>query len=1212
MSARKTRKDTARSDWRDLDLGAGGRSLIEASAGTGKTWTIAVLYLRLILEREFSPRQIVVTTFTKAAAQELRERLRSKLRWAERLAVAGDVGEEPLNVDEAWLRARWANAVGQRNPDLQRIRLAIAEMDVAPVSTMHVLCGRILADHPFACAVPFARGDLVDGQGMLEEIARDLMRRFQQSNRPDELVDLQQRVAADLKHASLLAILRTSITPGTSIPLIEQESPLPVDELPALRTLVADSGAFRKDARLRRAWERLAELIEDPTLYPDSEVINDLKGAADRKGLLKGRKDDADVTAIVELSLRCAPLLAQRRQRMLHEFWHKVVAVAREQIEARLRSRHQQSFDSLLTSVAEVLEGEAKAGANRTLADALFASWPVALIDEFQDTDSVQYGILDRIYRDDAGAPRGRLVMIGDPKQAIYRFRGGDIHAYQAAAAEADADGRLSLDTNHRSSRAYVDAINEWFACAGESLSAIDEESPIRYHAVNASDRRDSKPYTIDGLACAKPLLIHYRETCPDAAAERRNLALETCANQIVDLLESGRHKIGKNLLKPSDIAVLLPTAASIRSLRDLLRQRGVPCVATDRSSVYATDIARELQIILHALIHHTELGAARAAAATRLWGASFSELQRLSEDVAAWKQISDIFRRWHGDWHERGIQAVIDALIEHMAGRYLDTLGGERAITDLRHLGELLQEQSQQTPGSEELLAWFADQRKELSADNEDAADAAQLRIESDSERVALMTLHASKGLEFPIVFLPLMWAHGERRSPAPWIVNSEGRRQVSFAESAKDIENADLQDERFRVLYVAMTRAIHACHVLALPADRPAQKNQGPAAGTTRSALDVLIARMQPAPGSAEFAGQAAHVDWIAAPGWRNESDDNAFYQSAEERVSRSAARIIPPRTAGPIEARHSFTTLTRHHSTRALDPEASAGDEASVEGIEPAESVALSVAAPTQTVGDDEAGHPLLLALEPVKGADFGNAIHAMFEHREIGVPFSAQHELLAAELANAGVRRKGVERSVLVEALGKRLQSALEASLGAQGAPTLCLADLGVHDLLAEMEFFFPLQGASMSELRRVCAEHGEPDLVPSSSRTLSGLMNGKIDLIFHHAGRYCVLDYKGNFLGTRITDYQGERLLQQMDASNYRFQALLYCVALDRYLAQRIGHSYDRASQLGECFYLFVRAVGLGKDAGIWRHRFPDALLAAVGEVLDSGIIREVA
>ena len=1197
-------------DWRDLALVADGRSLIEASAGTGKTWTIAILYLRLILEREFSPRQIVVTTFTDAAAQELRERLRGRLLWAEHLADNALAQSESPTDDETWLRARWVMDPAQRATDLQRLRLAIAEMDVAPVSTLHGLCRRILADHPFACGVPFVSGELIDGRAVVEEVARDLWRRFQQAPDDDALVQLQQKVGADLTLGKFIVRLRSCLIPGVSVPLLSvetDEDAISTDALAQLRAVAADESVFRKGSRLRNAWLMLADWIEDPARFPDSDVLADLAGAAELKGVLAGRKNDEDVLCVAALSTRWADLIERRQRREVQQFWNEVSTIAREQIVQRQRRRNLHSFDELLTTVLAALEREIDAGGERDLADALHAAWPVAMVDEFQDTDGVQYRILDHIYSDANGANRGRLILIGDPKQAIYRFRGGDIDAYRAAAASADADGRLNLDTNHRSSRALVEALNAFFVSSGTILSAEETDAAIRYQTVTASARRDDAVYAIDGEACAKPLIIDFREEDPGGADDRRQAALEACANQIVEMLQSERHTIAGKPVQASDIAVLLPTAASIRSLRDALRERGVPCVTSERSSVFDTDLARELRVILHAVLHTTDAAVVRAALATRLWGASFSALRNLEDDVVAFRKISETFRQWHEDWQARGIQFVVDALIDHMAPRYLRTVGGERAITDLRHLGELLQEHGETVTGSEELLVWFAAQTSQDAAD-EDAAEAAQLRIESDDARVRVMTFHASKGLEFPIVFLPLMWAHGEHPSKGLPVINQEGSRVVEISKAAAEQEKQDFQDERFRVLYVAMTRAIHACHLFALPPSRPAKKNsRNPLQGTARSALDVILARMQPAPDSPDFVEQLPHVAWNAAPIWPGEDTNDLRYQpgDAPKTVERTA-RIPPPRPAGPLEGRHSFTTLTHEHAKAALDPDAAAVDERD------ADALALRVAAVEADLVDamtriDESAHPALLALASVKGADFGNAIHAVFEHRDLTLPLSAQQALIEARLSEYGVRAKDIDEATFVRRLVERLQGALDAPLGVAGAPSLCLADLHADDLLAEMAFHFPLQEVSMQHLRAVCSAHGEGELVPHSMRILSGLMNGKIDLIFHHAGRFHVLDYKGNALGERLSDYEGESLRETMQETHYRFQALLYVVALDRYLRHRLGKDYRRADHLGECIYLFVRAAGLHGDAGIWRHRFSDALLDAVADVFDSGI-----
>ncbi|MEO5829504.1 MAG: UvrD-helicase domain-containing protein, partial [Rhodanobacter sp.] len=1081
-----------------------------------------------------------------------------------------------------------------------------AEMDVAPISTLHSLCRRVLADHPFACGVAFMLGDMVASETLLDEVAGDLWRRLQQGEDRDALVVLAAQAGEELTLPKLTKRLKTTLAPGVTVvvrPEAEIDAVLDPAWVPRLREIVANDAHFRKGSLLPTYWSELADFIDDRSRVPGAKACAGLKVATALTGVLKGSKDDQELMAAAMFSERCAEVIVNFRL----QFWHDMTELARIEMQARLAARHQMTFDSLIESVSGALVREAGRSADRPLADALFKAWPVAMVDEFQDTDGQQYGILDAIYRQSDGSARGRLVMIGDPKQAIYRFRGGDIHAYQRAAKTADANGRLTLDTNHRSSAELVAAFNQFYAVGGPALDA-DGNSDIRYEKVCPTDRRADKPYTVDGDICRAPLAIHYRSDPPASQPDRRAEALNVCANQIAALLQSRTHRIGSELVQPSDLAVLLPTGNDIVSLRDALRERGVPCVTSSRSSVFDTDSARELQIVLYAMAYHTELGALRAAAATRLWGASFSELQRWGDDVAQWQPVADTFRAWSQQWSERGILHVVGQLIDRLAARYLETMAGERVLTDLRHLGELLQAQSETMTGIEELLAWFAQCREDGAVSDNDAADAAQLRIESDSARVRLMTLHASKGLEFPIVFLPLMWAHGERLGDGIAVVNDPdtGQRTAEFSAAARAREAQDLQDERFRVLYVALTRAIYACHVFALPPDRAASaKTAHPASGTRRSALDVMLERMDPVLLSHELENETPNIRWVT--GWQPVSQQTFDTEAADE--SERHARPLPAPHSGPLEAKHSFTTLTHGDHREAINPGASAGDEDEAGNTELAldgEAVTAATRAASLPLAALES-HAELVVLAAVRGTDFGNAVHAVFEHRDVGVPMSAQRELIEDCLRDAGVRRKDIEQSDLIDLLVTRIQGALDAPLGIDAYPELCLTDLAATDLRAEMGFYFSLERVSMARLRAACAAHGEPELVPTSQRVLSGLMNGKIDLIFHHDGRYHVLDYKGNYLGDTLADYQGSALRAQMDASQYRFQALLYTVAVDRYLQQRLGANYQRGRQLGECIYLFIRAAGLAADAGIWRHRFADDLLDAVGEVFADGL-----
>ena len=820
------------------------------------------------------------------------------------------------------------------------------------------------------------------------------------------------------------------------------------------------------------------------------------------------------------------------------------------------------------------------------LADRLFREWPVALVDEFQDTDQQQYAILDRIYRDDAAATRGRLVMIGDPKQAIYRFRGGDIHAYLAARQDVDAE--LHLDRNFRSSEALVQGFNELYALAGPALSQ-QPEGAITYEPVSAG--RAARPLLHHGEPVGRPLELHLRAEVPANKDARIAFALDACANHVAQLL-AGDWRIGDKLLRPGDIAVLLPTNDHVASLRDRLRERQVPCVGAGRSSVFATPLARELQIVLYAIDQPGDEGTLRAALATRLLGVGLAELAALRESPDGWLRHEQRFAQWHRQWRQEGVLAVVQSLLHQAAPALLAMPDGERALTDLRHLGELLQQAEDEHPGTEQLLAWLAQQREGQDAASDDAAEEQQLRIESDARRVRLMTLHASKGLEFPVVLLPLMWAQEGREEQLPLRYDpASGERELVLggphhADACAEVARED-QDERFRVLYVALTRAELACHVYLLDPQRPTNGSvKRPPADPSRSALDATVERLLEA-----GVAKARHLAWLP--------DDWSWPYPAAPIAPAPASQVreaLMPPAARPMQQLHSFSTLARIEHAGGMEEQA-AGDEAAPGDVPDVPEAA------TDMLPAPMAGEPALLALAGWRGAEFGNAMHAVFEHREVGVPVTQQHALVARCLHEAGVRRGDEPAEVLVRRLAARVQATLDAPL----APGLALGALPASALRAEMAFHYVLDAVSLDALRDACTRHGEPTLVPRAPLgILRGLMTGKIDLVFEHAGRFHVLDYKSNWLGEHLDAYAPERLPAAMDAHHYRFQALLYTVALDRLLRQRLPR-YNREAQLGEAIYLFVRAVGLAPGAGVWRQRFDDALLDAVDRVLGARV-----
>ena len=1230
---------SAPNDWTQINLSENGRSLIEASAGTGKTWTIGVLYLRLLLERGLSPRRIIVSTFTNAAAAELAERLRARLLWALgearafgvaasasppcRSELARDESRDARDApDRAWLHARWQADSSQCALDMQCLHAALAEFDAAPISTLHALCSRILADHPFAAGALFRGREMIDGKTLETALADDLWRVVSQGDEHDELVRLAREVnAADpknpLKRSTLSkyipALLQPNVVVAASEPgdLAAEIRKIVVDLgewKNSLRSVLDQGGLLRKGGGLEKAWIALAGLATDSTeglVHAVSLHSVALRLANTQKDINKAGLSHPEVPRLAEQSTQIATLLSPLEwdmagSRPLRHFLAAAQRWCRSAMQARLEAANQSTFDQLLHAVRDALEPR---DGQRALDDALFESWPVALVDEFQDTDPVQFGILDAIYRDADRQPRGRLVMIGDPKQAIYRFRGGDVEAYERARAAVPEEDRLTLDTNHRSSRAYVEAVNAFYAATGTRLGPVDSDTPIAYQPVMSSSRRDGEPLrdAASGDPLSRPLVIHeLSEESADDTLEA--LALRACAGQIVRALSEDGYRIGTRALRPGDIAVLLPGHAQIARLAALLKARGVPCVAVSQASVFDTGTARELRLLLHAAIHPEDPRALRAALVTRLWGGSLARVQALGRDAAAWDAEASRFHRLHELLTAGGPLAVVNQILIQHAARLLDTVEGERMLTDLRHLGELLQEAWESCGGGERLMAWFADQMQG-GAEGADAADSRALRLESDAERVKLMTLHVSKGLEFGVVFLPLMWKHARpqvAKTSAHLLAAPDGKTRHLVEGVAKEQVKQQEFEERFRILYVALTRAIYACHVFALASGVKGSPKDAP--------LNMLnLAALWPE-------GSDAQSLVARRSGW--ECYANAVWHPGGEDSQTRQARERPAAPSGPLPRRHSFSSLIGGGRSQLAEEDRPAEDE--------------ELIAPDAPSGLDEDGadhspallqgatfHAGLDALAVVAGADFGNAVHDLFEHRPPGLPFTTQRESVLAALKAHGVRPREGDLDALVEPLTTRLQGVLEARLGGADGPRLI--DLSAADMRAEMEFNYRLDGASLRELRRACEAHDEHDLVPRRDQTLAGLMNGKIDLIFAHDGRFHVLDYKSNDLGlgTRpsLEHYAPEPLEVAMHHANYRFQALLYAVALERYLRERLGAGYLRAQHLGDAWYLFIRATGLslpdGTPCGVWRHRFDDALLDAVQSVLGADL-REAA
>ena len=1179
-----------------------GLHLIEASAGTGKTFAISNLVLRMILADGLGIDRILVLTFTTAATEELRERIGRRLR--EALAVIDGAPKKPDDV--------LAGLLADADPEQARIRLAeaITAMDQAAIHTIHGFCHRVLGDNAFETGAGFDNEMIQDESDLRRTAAEDLWRR--------RMGEADAEAAAWLLAnwpqgpAGLLETLRPHLGPG-ELCLLPEPDDAGADPIASLR-------AWRE--RLLGQWPAARRDIE--ALLIDSEVLNrqSYSGSAVGKALagldalaaalppelpekfelltpdkltrsakkgktppahalfdLCGELDPADYAG--QMRLRRACFLARARNELV-----QALAEAKE-------ARRVLYFDDLLSRTAAALEGPGGAA----LAARLRAQYPRALIDEFQDTDPLQYRIFRRVYD---GHDACGLFLIGDPKQAIYAFRGADIFTYMGArrhvvgqGADAAAGELWTLDTNWRSASALVRAVNGLFERAHKPF-VYDADIP--FEPVRSGPKADDEPLVVND---ATPPALEFRwlpavpELCVKTGAWLKanaaiDLAAADCADQVAALIAAGatgRARIGARPLAARDIAVLVRKHREGAAVRQALVARGIASVSIGQESVFASDEAAELSQLLAALADGAGEAAIRTALATRLLGWSASRIAALEIDEVGWDALLGRFDDYRRCWREQGFLTALWRLLhgDGVITRLRRLADGERRLTNLLHLAELAQLAAASHPGIDNLLRWLEHQRAETGGTGEETL----LRLESDAELVRIVTLHKSKGLEFPVVFLPFPWSGGRKlnaKDPVPFH-DDDGNAYLDLGSDDVDAHRAarDLEDlaEGLRLLYVGLTRAKHHCVVHwggvngagASPAAyllHPDPDLDGPADRMKDRDLAGLRAELA---GLATASPEAIAVSDVPIPG---------------------AARVpAPPVVAAPP------ALSVRPFTTRIRDDWRLASFSGLAGGIDrerPDHDAATDA-------GDGEPPPPRPAPGEPIdpvfrfpRGIRAGHCLHGIFE--ELDFPQARGADLTAT--VERMLIRHGLDTTWTrtgADIVIRTLDTPLDGGM-------LRLRDVALGDRRTELEFHFAMDGARPAAIGRLLAEHGYPDigLARLGDAALRGLMTGFIDLVFRRDGRFYIVDYKSNHLGDSAEHYAGPALEAAMVQHRYHLQYLIYCVALHRWLRLRLpDYDYDR--HLGGVFYLFLR--GLRPDQGPARGVWHDRPAAALIEALDA-------
>lgn len=1213
----------------DLDLLSfplSGSQLIEASAGTGKTFTIAALYLRLVLghgcDKALLPPDILVVTFTEAATQELTERI------GQRLADAARYFREQSEDADPFLRSLRAEFSEDQWPHCAyQLELAVQYLDEAAISTIHGWCNKVLAEFALSSGYLFEQNLVTDVEQLQLDVMRDYWRNFyyplpeehiatvwQQLQNPETL---RKKILPLISHLSLFT---EPATPAVLLPEVKAERRKKLSELKApwnnwvseIRILL--HGAIERkevdgrklQARYLDSW--LAKLV---AWISDAEMVDpDLQTGQSRltpEGLAEAFKGPVPhhpaFEAMAKLADELAALPDPQQDLVLHAaFWF-----ARRFHQLQLE-RSELGFDELLSRLQQALQKD-DAG---VLAERLRRKFPLALIDEFQDTDPVQYQLFDAIYQLEQNRSDCGILLIGDPKQAIYAFRGADIYSY-LAAKQATAGRHFQLPKNFRSTHEMVSAVNHLFSYAEQrALGAFVLGRPdlLSFYPVEAQGRKEK--------FFAEQQPVRALEFCikasPDGKAFSKGACLlemaQACAEQIAVFLTGSAGFVQDDKftkLKTSDIAVLVNNQQEANAIKKALAERALASVyLSDKGAVFESPVALDLLLWLRACAEPQREALVRSALSSWSLSLNYSELEQLLQDELLWEQQLARFASYQQLWQQQGVLVMLWQLMRDFGvAEFLQQQNsGERLLTDILHLAELLQQRSMELEGPAALIRYLAEH---VAGQGDLAAEQQKLRLESDEALIKIVTIHKSKGLEYPLVFLPFIaLARSVDADKGPVSYHRDGELRVVLQANEQQAQQAERERlaEDMRKLYVALTRARHYCWVGLMPVKE-------------QSAIGYLLsddALVSPVALLEQLSPLLKQPDIRLA--------DNLSAQRTQVLILDQTDELLPyaqmTRSVKELWWIASYSALLEQHQH----------DSKAAELFQELQ----QELAPEQLQDDAEPteAKAVTLAQGFVRGSQAGTFLHDMLEWGAVQgfdglaqqpdlwqqglAPLMQKYGLLQQLPEHRWQIRYWAEQQApypetehLAEALVPLqcwLTELIQTPLWQNNSASLSSLTQGSYR--AELEFWLAVQHCSSAQLDALVQQYLWPEQSRPALRTtqLQGMLKGFIDLTLEQDGRYWVLDYKSNY----IADGQYDRpaLIQQMLAHRYDVQAALYAVAIHRLLQSRLA-DYQPEQHLGGALYWFLRG-GNAANKGVLAVDIPLDLVNKLDALLQGQLI----
>ena len=1161
-----------------------GVQLIEASAGTGKTWTLSGIFLRLVVETDIALGGILAVTFTRAATAELRERIRGRLGAMLDLLEGRETDDGLCTL----LAARLTDTELAR----RRLRAALYGFDDAALYTIHGFCQRVLRDRAFASAMPFETEVLADASELLGAVVADFWRHhvasppIAQDGGPEALLHdafvawlLKRNITPESLRAWLGPLLdkhelrvELPLEPPGGIGLIERYGLLR-DRVSELWRAERSDILARLDTGLRgnvyradriRNWAAEIDAYSrengDPlALPPRLHRFTTTRLAA----ASTGAPPSHEFFTLAEDLLTTQETLVRSFEARLGALRQALLEEAHAALKERLREARLQTYDALLENVYDALTGPR----GETLAALLRQRYPAALIDEFQDTDPLQYAIFRRIYGDGGNA----LFLVGDPKQAIYSFRGADLHTYLRARERCRQVH--TLDQNQRSVAGLVTALNTLFGAHAHPFRL----PRIAFTPVRAPDTPRAA-LVEHGRSDPAPLRVFLcrSKDKPLSKTEARSWAATTVAAEIARLLaaaEAGGVRLGDRPLGARDIAVLVNEHTQGTEVRNALQALGIACAQRSKDSVFHSPEAEQLERLLLALCEPRRIGWVRAALATDLFGLAAHELAALTADGDPLETRLADFEHYHTLWRLHGFIHMFRRLVAEcgIAARLGGFSDGDRRLTNLFHLAELVH--CARLYGMEAEIAWLAARRRDAGP-SEDA----ELRIEGDEGLVQIVTIHLSKGLEYPVTFVPFLWdgkSRAARGDTCLYHDPEDDDRPVLDLGSARRREAATLAREeelaeRLRLAYVALTRARNRSYLCF------GRINQAEA-----SPLAWLLFGTDAGPLPADPDIEDRFRTLSAEAHGHIRIEDRPHPVPRRALVAPMGSPLAARRLERPVPAPErvvSFTSLHRAGGEwRAELPDHDEGEASAVPG-EP---------------GGGRSDFP--------RGAVAGDCLHEVLERIDFSASPDDWRGVIGRRLAESAYAPGWAT------ALSGWIAEVLATPLWTGGGVPFCLARLSPRAVLKELEFELPLGPLEPSAITAIAARHGLA-LPPLAHERLYGYLKGYIDLVFVHEDRFYIADYKSTWLGAGPADYTQAALEAAMAASGYHLQYLLYTVALHRWLGRRIaGYDYERC--FGGVYYLFLRGMqpgridSRGRPFGVYRARPALGLIEALDGAL---------